>query len=82
MVVGINTRDKDLVINVMKGKQLTNVRASGTDEAVALTPKISLDLEQALEFIDDDELVEVTPHYIRISKGVVTEDQRRRSRSS
>ena len=82
MVVGINTRDKDLVINVMKGKQLTNVRASGTDEAVALTPKISLDLEQALEFIDDDELVEVTPHNIRIRKRFLTEDQRKRSRSS
>ena len=82
MVVGINTRDKDLVINVMKGKQLTNVRASGTDEAVALTPKISLDLEQALEFIDDDELVEVTPHNIRIRKRLLTENQRKRFRSS
>ena len=82
MVVGINTRDKDLVINVMKGKQLTNVRESGTDEAVALTPKISLDLEQALEFIDDDELVEVTPHNIRIRKRLLTENQRKRSRSS
>jgi len=82
MVVGINTRDKDLVINVMKGKQLTNVRASGTDEAVALTPKISLDLEQALEFIDDDELVEVTPNNIRIRKRLLTENQRKRSRSS
>ncbi|AXE62460.1 translational GTPase TypA [Candidatus Thioglobus sp. NP1] len=82
MVVGINTRDKDLVINVMKGKQLTNVRASGTDEAVALTPKITLDLEQALEFIDDDELVEVTPHNIRIRKRLLTENQRKRSRNS
>ena len=82
MVVGINTRDNDLVINVMKGKQLTNVRASGTDEAVALTPKISLDLEQALEFIDDDELVEVTPNNIRIRKRLLTENQRKRSRSS
>tara|TARA_B100000470_G_scaffold63622_1_gene48310 strand:- start:8880 stop:10691 length:1812 start_codon:yes stop_codon:yes gene_type:complete len=82
MVVGINTRDKDLVINVMKGKQLTNVRASGTDEAVALTPKISLDLEQALEFIDDDELVEVTPNNIRIRKRLLTENQRKRARSS
>ena len=82
MVVGINTRDKDLVINVMKGKQLTNVRASGTDEAVALTPKISLDLEQALEFIDDDELVEVTPINIRIRKRLLTENQRKRARSS
>ena len=82
MVVGINTRDKDLVINVMKGKQLTNVRASGTDEAVALTPKITLDLEQALEFIDDDELVEVTPNNIRIRKRLLTENQRKRSRNS
>ena len=82
MVVGINTRDKDLVINVMKGKQLTNVRASGTDEAVALTPKITLDLEQALEFIDDDELVEVTPNNIRIRKRLLTENHRKRSRNS
>ena len=82
MVVGINTRDKDLVINVMKGKQLTNVRASGTDEAVALTPKITLDLEQALEFIDDDELVEVTPNNIRIRKRLLTENQRKRSKNS
>ncbi len=82
MVVGINTRDKDLVINVMKGKQLTNVRASGTDEAVALTPKITLDLEQALEFIDDDELVEVTPHNIRIRKRLLTENLRKRAKSS
>ena len=76
MVVGINSRDKDLVINVLKGKQLTNVRASGSDEAVALIPKISLDLEQALEFIDDDELVEVTPSNIRIRKRLLTENQR------
>jgi GTP-binding protein len=82
MVVGINTRDRDLVINVMKGKQLTNVRASGTDEAVALTPPIVLDLEQALEFIDDDELVEVTPNNIRIRKRLLTENQRKRSRNS
>ncbi len=82
MVVGINTRNKDLVINVMKGKQLTNVRASGSDEAVALTPKISLDLEQALEFIDDDELVEVTPNHIRIRKRLLTENQRKRARNS
>ena len=82
MVVGINARDKDLVINVMKGKQLTNVRASGTDEAVALTPPIKLDLEQALEFIDDDELVEVTPNNIRIRKRLLTENQRKRARSA
>ena len=82
MVVGINTRGKDLVINVMKGKQLTNVRASGTDEAVALTPAIKLDLEQALEFIDDDELVEVTPHSIRIRKRLLTENLRKRAKVS
>ncbi len=82
MVVGINARNKDLVINVMKGKQLTNVRASGSDEAVALTPKISLDLEQALEFIDDDELVEVTPNHISIRKRLLTENQRKRARNA
>ena len=80
MVVGINTRGKDLVINVIKGKQLTNVRASGTDEAVTLTPPITLDLEQALEFIDDDELVEVTPHKIRIRKRLLTENERKRAK--
>ncbi len=80
MVVGIHARDKDLVINVMKGKQLTNVRASGTDEAVSLTPAIKLDLEQALEFIDDDELVEVTPHHTRIRKRLLKEVERKRSR--
>ena len=82
MVVGINSRDKDLVINVLKGKQLTNVRASGSDEAVTLVPKISLDLEQAIEFIDDDELVEVTPRHIRIRKRLLTENQRKRARNS
>ena len=80
MVVGINTRGKDLVINVMKGKQLTNVRASGTDEAVTLTPPITLDLEQALEFIDDDELVEVTPNKIRIRKRLLAENERKRAK--
>jgi len=80
MVVGIHARDKDLVINVMKGKQLTNVRASGTDEAVSLTPAIKLDLEQALEFIDDDELVEVTPNNTRIRKRLLKEVERKRSR--
>jgi GTP-binding protein len=80
MVVGIHARDKDLVINVMKGKQLTNVRASGTDEAVSLTTAIKLDLEQALEFIDDDELVEVTPNATRIRKRKLKEVERKRSR--
>ncbi len=82
MVVGIHTRDKDLVVNVMKGKQLTNVRASGTDDAVVLTPPIKLDLEQALEFIDDDELVEVTPNNIRIRKRLLTENERKRARNN
>ncbi|MDP6973571.1 MAG: translational GTPase TypA [Gammaproteobacteria bacterium] len=81
MVVGINSRDKDLVVNVMKGKQLTNVRASGSDEAVTLTPPVKLDLEQALEFIDDDELVEVTPNNIRLRKRLLTENQRKRTRN-
>ncbi|MDP6728191.1 MAG: EF-Tu/IF-2/RF-3 family GTPase, partial [Gammaproteobacteria bacterium] len=81
MVVGINSRDKDLVVNVMKGKQLTNVRASGSDEAVTLTPTVKLDLEQALEFIDDDELVEVTPNNIRLRKRLLTENQRKRTRN-
>jgi GTP-binding protein len=81
MVVGIHARDKDLVVNVMKGKQLTNVRSSGTDEAVSLTPAIKLDLEQALEFIDDDELVEVTPHSTRIRKRILGETQRKRTRN-
>lgn len=81
MVVGIHTRENDLVVNVMKGKQLTNVRASGTDEAVSLTPAIKLDLEQALEFIDDDELVEVTPNNTRIRKRVLSETERKRNRS-
>ncbi len=77
MVVGIHTRDKDLMINVMKGKHLTNVRASGTDEAVSLIPAIKLDLEKALEFIDNDELVEVTPHNIRIRKRLLTANERK-----
>ncbi|BAS68010.1 translational GTPase TypA [Bathymodiolus septemdierum thioautotrophic gill symbiont] len=80
MVVGIHTRENDLVVNVMKGKQLTNVRASGTDEAVSLTPAIKLDLEQALEFIDDDELVEVTPNNIRIRKRLLNETERKRAK--
>ena len=81
MVVGINARDKDLVVNVMKGKQLTNVRASGSDEAVSLIPPVRLDLEQALEFIDDDELVEVTPNNIRLRKRLLSENQRKRARN-
>ncbi len=79
MLVGIHARDNDLVVNPLKGKQLTNVRASGTDEALTLTPAIKLTLEQALEFIDDDELVEVTPNFIRTRKKLLTENDRKRA---
>ena len=79
-VVGIHTRSNDLVINPVKGKQLTNVRASGTDEALTLVPHITHTLEQALEFIEDDELVEVTPLSIRIRKKLLTENERKRAK--
>ncbi|KTC68882.1 virulence regulator BipA [Legionella birminghamensis] len=79
MVVGIHSRDNDLVVNVTKEKQLTNIRASGSDENILLTPPIKLSLEQALEFIDDDELVEVTPQTIRIRKKELKENERKRS---
>jgi len=78
MIVGIHARDNDLVVNCIKGKQLTNVRASGTDEALTLVKPIDLTLEQALEFIDDDELVEVTPNFIRCRKKYLTENERKR----
>ena len=78
-VVGIHSRSNDLVVNPIKGKQLTNVRASGTDEALTLVPPIKHTLEQALEFIEDDELVEVTPHSIRIRKKLLTENERKRA---
>lgn len=77
-VVGIHNRDNDLTVNVLKGKQLTNVRSSGTDEAQVLTPAIKMTLEQALEFIDNDELVEVTPENIRIRKKFLKENDRKR----
>lgn len=79
MVIGIHSRDNDLTVNPLKGKQLTNVRASGTDDAQVLTPPIIMSLEQALEFIDDDELVEVTPVSIRIRKRYLTENDRKRA---
>ncbi len=79
MIIGIHSRDNDLVVNPIKGKQLTNVRASGTDEAVRLTPPIRLTLESAVEFIDDDELVEVTPQSVRIRKRFLTENERKRA---
>lgn len=79
MIIGIHSRDNDLVVNATKGKQLTNVRASGSDEATVLTPHIKFSLEQAIEFIDDDELVEVTPNYIRIRKKFLKEHERKRA---
>jgi GTP-binding protein len=79
MVIGIHSRDNDLTVNALKGKQLTNVRASGTDEAQTLTPALNYSLEQALEFIADDELVEVTPENIRIRKRHLTENERKRA---
>ncbi|AIL33147.1 translational GTPase TypA [Basilea psittacipulmonis] len=78
MIIGIHSRDNDLVVNPIRGKQLTNIRASGTDEAVRLVPPIKLTLEYAVEFIDDDELVEVTPKSIRLRKRYLTENERRR----
>ncbi|QDQ39803.1 translational GTPase TypA [Legionella geestiana] len=79
MIVGIHARDNDLVVNVTKEKQLTNIRAAGTDENILLTPPIRLTLEQALEFIDDDELVEVTPQSIRLRKKALRENERKRA---
>ncbi|OWP28141.1 translational GTPase TypA [Eikenella corrodens] len=78
MIIGIHSRDNDLVVNPLKGKKLTNVRASGTDEAVRLTTPIKLTLESAVEFIDDDELVEITPKSIRLRKRYLSELERRR----
>ncbi|MGL5947489.1 MAG: translational GTPase TypA [Aeromonas sp.] len=78
-VIGIHSRSNDLTVNCLKGKQLTNMRASGTDEAQVLTPPIRMTLEQALEFIDNDELVEITPKAIRIRKKLLTEMDRKRA---
>jgi GTP-binding protein len=79
MIIGIHSRDNDLVVNPIKGKQLTNVRASGKDDAIALTPPIDLTLEYAVEFIADDELVEVTPKSIRIRKRHLKEHERKKA---
>jgi GTP-binding protein len=79
MVIGIHSRDNDLTVNALKGKQLTNIRAAGTDEAQNLVPPIIMSLEQALEFIDEDELVVVTPKSIRIRKKLLTENDRKRA---
>ena len=77
--VGINSRGDDMVVNPTKAKQLTNIRAAGTDENIILTPPIRFTLEQALEFIEDDELVEVTPKSIRVRKKYLTENERKRA---
>jgi len=79
MIVGIHSRDNDLVVNPLKAKQLTNIRAAGSDENILLTPPVRLSLEQALEFIDDDELVEVTPKSIRLRKKLLLEHDRKRA---
>ena len=81
-IIGIHSRDNDLTVNPLKGKQLTNVRASGKDDAIMLTPPIRLSLEQALEFIEDDELVEITPSAIRLRKKFLKEHERKRSARS
>ncbi|MGO2997806.1 MAG: translational GTPase TypA [Moraxellaceae bacterium] len=78
MIIGLNSRNDDMTVNPTTGKQLTNVRASGTDEALTLTPAVKFTLEQALEFIQDDELVEVTPKAVRIRKRYLTESERKR----
>jgi GTP-binding protein len=79
MIIGIHSRENDLIVNPIKGKQLTNVRASGTDEAVRLIPPIQLTLESAVEFIEDDELVEITPKSIRLRKRHLDPHQRKRA---
>ena len=78
-VIGNTAKGDEMSVNPTKGKQLTNVRASGTDEAVRLTPPIRLTLESAVEFIDDDELVELTPKSIRIRKRFLKEHDRKRA---
>jgi GTP-binding protein len=79
MIVGEHTRDNDLEINVLKGKQLTNIRAAGKDEAVRLTPPIKMTLEKALAYIEEDELVEVTPQAIRLRKAILDPNDRKRA---
>ena len=78
MIIGIHKRGNDLPVNPTKGKQLTNIRAAGSDENIQLTPPLNYSLEQALEFIDDDELIEITPTAIRLRKKLLAEGERRR----
>ena len=80
MLIGVNAREEDMIVNPTKGKKLTNMRASGTDENIVLTPPIKVTLEYALEFIDDDELVEVTPESIRIRKIFLKEHERKKEK--
>ena len=83
MIIGIHSRENDIVVNPIKGKQLTNIRAAGTDEAVRLVPPIQMSLEYAVEFIEDDELVEITPKSIRLRKRYLSDiDRRRANRAS
>jgi GTP-binding protein len=79
MIVGEHARDNDLVVNAAKAKQLTNIRAAGSDENIMLTPPRKFTLEQAIDYIADDELVEVTPHFIRLRKRGLSEHDRKRS---
>lgn len=79
MIIGIHARSNDLVVNPLKAKQLTNIRAAGTDENIVLSPPIKMSLEQALEFVNDDELVEVTPKHIRIRKKLLQEHERKKA---
>jgi len=79
MIIGEHSRDNDLEVNPLKGKQLTNIRASGKDDAVKLTPPTRLTLEQAIAYIDDDELVEVTPKAIRLRKRFLDPHERKRA---
>jgi GTP-binding protein len=79
MIIGLNNREDDLVVNPLKGKKLTNMRAAGKDENVVLTPPIRFTLEQAMEFIDDDELIEITPTSVRLRKRNLKATDRKRS---
>ena len=79
MIVGEHARDNDLVVNVAKAKKLSNMRSSGSDDATRLTPPRELTLEQAIEYIEDDELVEVTPNFIRMRKHVLDTSERKKS---
>ena len=82
MIIGIHSKDNDLVVNPLKAKQLTNIRAAGTDENLILTPPIQFSLEQAIDFINDDELVELTPKHLRIRKKLLQEHERKRDQKS